>query len=769
MKSTNVASALALALAAAVTAGAAGAQAQPGKPVLARGQFERTATFVVCTNTSCDRDEVEVTSSEIVAASQDGNRLIYTDSPNQSIGFIDVTDPHAPKGMGALELDGEPTSVAVAGPWVLVAVNTSASYANPSGYVEVFQLASCASNLKQCAPVARLPLGGQPDSVAVSPDGRYAAIAIENERDEDVTVDGIEGGLPQTPAGLLQIVDLKGAPGLWATRPVDLAAYLAGKAVYGATDPEPEYVAINAANVAAVTLQENNYVAFVDLATGAVIGGFEAGAVDLAQVDADDEKLLDPVYSLDELAREPDSIAWIGTEFVVTANEGDLFGGSRGFTIFGRSGNVVYDSGIELEHLALAHGHYPDKRADNKGVEPEAVATARIGGRDLLFVGSERANFVAVYDVSDPSAPQYQQFLPTGIGPEGLATIAKRGLLAIASEEDEDLRSTLSLYQLKWGEASYPSLMSELRKSGDLEDQAPIGWVALSALAADRDDADVMYTAHDSFLNQSRIFEIDVSGKPARIVDEIVLKKSGATVNYDIEGLAQRAGGGFWVVSEGSGTGAAGTGNPNLLVKVAGNGTIEVDGEIGLPAGTAAKKRSNGFEGVAVTGSGASEQVYVVFQREWDGDPPRHVRIGRYTPSSSSWAFYYYPLDPVESPAGGWVGLSELVALDDGKLLVLERDNQAGLNGRIKRLYSVSVAGLTPAAEGGSFPLLAKSLVRDIVPDLLSTNGWLQDKPEGVTVTRDGGVFLVTDNDGVDKNTGETMLLELELELDPAF
>ncbi len=33
---------------------------------------------------------------------------------------------------------------------------------------------------------ARCDLGGQPDSVAVSPDGTLAAVAIENERDEDV-------------------------------------------------------------------------------------------------------------------------------------------------------------------------------------------------------------------------------------------------------------------------------------------------------------------------------------------------------------------------------------------------------------------------------------------------------------------------------------------------------------------------------------------------------------------------------------------------------
>ena len=51
----------------------------------------------------------------------------------------------------------------------------------------------------------RIPLAGQPDSVAISPDEKYAAIVIENERDEDVN----DGLIPQLPAGTLQILELR--------------------------------------------------------------------------------------------------------------------------------------------------------------------------------------------------------------------------------------------------------------------------------------------------------------------------------------------------------------------------------------------------------------------------------------------------------------------------------------------------------------------------------------------------------------------------------
>lgn len=718
-------------------------------------QFERVATFPVCANTSCDRSVVELTSAEIVAASGDGRTLVYTDSPNRSIGFVDITRPSKPKGLGALRLDGEPTSVAVVRKWALVAVNTSESFTNPSGFLGVFDLAACALHVAACTPRTAIPLAGQPDSVAVSPDWRYAAIVIENERDEEVTVDGVEGGLPQLPGGALQVLALDGAPEHWKLRTVDLS----GLSAYAPRDPEPEYVTINRFNVAAVTLQENNHVVLVHLPTAKVIHDFPADAVDLSDVDTEDDGLLDPVGALTGVPREPDAIAWLGNAFLVTANEGDLFGGSRGFSIFTAFGHPVFDSGVELEYRALAHGHYPDDRADNKGTEPEGVAVARYGNHTLIFLGSERGNFVAVYEQDGLTRPRFVQFLPTGIGPEGLLPIPERDLLVVAAEDDEALRSTITILERERGRASYPTIVSEPRKTGPLAGKVPIGWVALSALAGDRWDPKRLYTAHDAFLHQARLYVVDTSDRPARITDEIVLHKNGATVNYDIEGVVQRADGSFWIVSEGAGNAPAGT--PNLLVEVLADGSVPTNGEIALPPAVAALKRSNGFEGVAVSGVGATEKVYVAFQREWTGDLAGRVRIGHYTPATGEWRFFYYPLDAVASPAGGFVGLSEIVVLDDDTLLVLERDNQGGPDARIKRLYNVSIAGVTPAPQGEPFPLLAKKLVRDLLPDLAAPRGWLQEKVEGVAVAADGDVYIVTDNDGVDENTGETQFIRL--------
>jgi hypothetical protein len=57
--------------------------------------------------------------------------------------------------------------------------------------------------------------------------------------------------------------------------------------------------------------------------------------------------------------------------------------------------------------------------------------------------------------------------------------------------------------------------------------------------------------------------------------------------------------------------------------------------------------------------------------------------------------------------------------------------------------------------------MLTKTLARDLIPDLAAPHGWLQEKVEGVAVAKDGWVYIVTDNDGVDGNTGETQFIRI--------
>jgi Esterase-like activity of phytase len=246
---------------------------------------------------------------------------------------------------------------------------------------------------------------------------------------------------------------------------------------------------------------------------------------------------------------------------------------------------------------------------------------------------------------------------------------------------------------------------------------------------------------------------------------------TGGTFNFDLEGIATRAnGGGFWLVSEGAqNCGAIGVcpGNRtfNLLIQVAPDG--EVLQQIQLPAAVNDRQRSNGFEGVAVAGTPeVDELVYVAFQNPWLGDPTNTVRIGRYEVATGLWTFFYYPLDVPPSPTLGGnvnVGLSELVAVNRQTFAVIERDNQAGPDARIKKVYSFAIAGLTPQPQGGmlSFPLVTKTLVRDLMDDLKRPNGLVIEKVEGLTRLLTGDVIMVTDNDGVDGTAGETQFQNL--------
>lgn len=126
----------------------------------------------------------------------DGFTLVYMGSEQEQVGFVDVKGPSDPKGIATLGMNGEPASVAALGDYALVAVNTSPDFVNPSGALQVI-------DIHLLHVVHSIDLGGQPDSIAISPDGGCAAAAIENERDEELG----DGSPPQAPPGFLAVVD----------------------------------------------------------------------------------------------------------------------------------------------------------------------------------------------------------------------------------------------------------------------------------------------------------------------------------------------------------------------------------------------------------------------------------------------------------------------------------------------------------------------------------------------------------------------------------
>lgn len=728
--------------------------------------FQRIATLANYLNNAPEKFG-ETTVSEIVAATQDGLTLVYTDSPLGQVGFVDISDASSPVPTGTVDVGGEPTAVDVLGnSLALVAVHTSPSFTAPSGKLVVIDMATRAI-------VRELDLGGQPDSLKISPDRRYAAIAIENERDEGVS----DGELPQLPAGYLAIVDLAGrAPAAWTRRDVALT----GLAAYAPQDPEPEFVDVNDRNEAVVTLQENNHIAIVDLKAGKVIRHFPAGDVSLSGIDATEDDRIALTEGLPNVPREPDAVTWIPGPFgqngwLATANEGDLSGGSRGFTIFSRLGPVLYDSGNELERIAVRHGHYPESRSENKGTEPESIEFGRFQGKDYLFVGSERGSFVAVYELRLGLLPRFVQLLPAPLSPEGVLAIPSRNLLVVSGESDDGprgVRSALSIYRLKDGEPSYPQIVSGNDRTG-----APIAWSALSGMTALPGGRPQMLAVWDSYFGESRIFRIDAAQEPARIVESTLVK--GGTGNYDPEGIALAPDGTTWIASEGNATDS----RPNRLLQLDANANVIA--EIGLPADILACRKAStkrgtlgsGFEGLAVLPAAAGRGGYrliVAQQRGWDytsspecealdddggglnanGEPNR-TRLWIYDPAARSWDHIAWELAPKPVDAA-WAGLSEITRTPDGDYVVLERDNMTGNFAELKTLVRFSLDDAHDKLVSAN-----EKRVHDFQPALEATRGWITDKPEGVAILDNGRTFVVTDNDGVDDWSGETWFLDL--------
>jgi DNA-binding beta-propeller fold protein YncE len=368
--------------------------------------------------------------AEIASVSRDGKTLLYTDSATSRIGFVDISDLSKISQTGFYRGTGSPTSVAIT-PDNRFAI----AVFEGSNRMVVLNIASRTA-------VRTVALPGQPDCVSISSDGKFAAIAIENQRpNEDLP-------LPSAPGGSVVVVSLAPQVANWKLRTVALK--LPATLDFSA-DPEPEYIDINARNQAAVTLQENNGIAIIDLASARVTRIFSAGTTTHA-ADLKDNKTIAFTDTLTKAKRQPDGIAWTPRGNLITANEGDYdlnlpdgsFVGGRNFSIFSPTGTVIFDEKGDLERAVAAAGRYKDGRSDAKGIEPENVEVATIGGRPWAFVALERADALAVYRLDNESKPTLAQILPTGDAPEGVVAIPNRNLVITANEGD----GTLSFFTL---------------------------------------------------------------------------------------------------------------------------------------------------------------------------------------------------------------------------------------------------------------------------------------------------------------------------------
>lgn len=537
-----------------------------------------------------------VAASEVVAA--EAGQYFVTNGARNTIDVFTLAEGLT----GSIALAGLPnfgavTAVAVKNGLVAVSyVGADFAGAPQPGAVALFDAAAL-------VPVGRAAVGFLPDKVIFSEDGQTIFTANE-----------AEPGALADPRGSVSIIEIGSSPADLVVRTIDFSAFdgqedalrEAGVRIFpgrsASADFEPEYLAIDPNNGdVLVTLQENNAVARLDVATGTFTQILSLGTVDHSLpgsgMDASDRDgginiAPQPVQGM----RMADSIATFqidGQTYFATANEGDtrtedarvaslaldptvfpdaatlqananlgrltvstidgdtdgdgdfdaLFSyGSRSFSIFDASGNLVFDSGDDFEQMIaqLAPHRFnsdnengTENRSDNKGPEPEAIAVGVVDGRTVAVIGFERDSGVAIYDVSDPANARFLQYIDGiaggDVSPETIEFISssdsETGLAQIAIAYE--VSGTTSVYSLTFDETPAPeeTFRFQLFHASDLEagvaglDDVDGFSAVLNALRAQDIGADATLTlgSGDAFI--PGVFSnasVDVFGGPAR-------------------------------------------------------------------------------------------------------------------------------------------------------------------------------------------------------------------------------------------------------------
>jgi len=276
-----------------------------------------------------------INSAEIVSYDASTKRLYVANSVGGKLDILDLRNPAAITSIASIDIKayGGLNSVVARNGVVACALegtnpqaNGSVVFFDPSG---VFQ--------------KQVTVGAMPDMITFSPDGRYVLTANEGEPNAAYTTD---------PEGSVSIIDLAGGVAGLTQANVTTAGFTSfndqatalraqGIRIYGglatapatvAQDLEPEYIAVSAnSQTAYITLQENNAVAVLDLATKTITGLRPVGYSDHRQpgrgLDASDQTtdVLIANWPIKGM-RQPDALATFevnGTAYLLTANEGD--------------------------------------------------------------------------------------------------------------------------------------------------------------------------------------------------------------------------------------------------------------------------------------------------------------------------------------------------------------------------------------------------------------------------------------------------------------
>jgi len=374
---------------------------------------------------------------EALSVSPDG-KTVATSEPDSGVALVDIANPAKPVVKARIE--GSQTALAFTKDGRYLLVVDQALNPDDRGGPDARNLRILdASTLAEVRRIA-IPSG---DMVDISPDGRYAAIADEQD--------------PGFYDGSVIVVDMLGRPVAdWTTRKIALPERTDARwyKPLGVTlKLQPEYIDIRPDNVAVVSVQDQNTFALVDIVSGTVQKLIDAGSIDTFTLGKQRGFQPWPWTKPIKAPRMPDGVSWLpdGQHFLA-ANEGEKdffvdgeraidagattrrFGG-RGYGVYNaETGAMVYDSGLAGERETARRGFYPVGDAGDAGHQYEGTAVARFGDSLLGFVVSERGNQLHILDLADPAHPTLSQILATGQRPEYVVPIPERNLVVASGE-----------------------------------------------------------------------------------------------------------------------------------------------------------------------------------------------------------------------------------------------------------------------------------------------------------------------------------------------
>ncbi|MEM6253121.1 MAG: esterase-like activity of phytase family protein [Cyanobacteria bacterium P01_D01_bin.156] len=225
-----------------------------------------------------------------ITAFDPASQSLFVVSGGTEVQLFSLADPSNPTSLGALDvadvipnIDGV-NSVAVADG--LVAIAIGADPQTDPGFVAVADIAAVTAGDPSAFTVVQV--GALPDNIVFSPDGTKLITANEGEPDDGVDPNGsvsiidVSGGIAGISQDSVVTVGFEAFDG----READLRAD--GVRIFpdagAAQDLEPEYVAVSPdGSQAFVTLQENNALAVINLATNEVEGIVPLGVKDFSQ------------------------------------------------------------------------------------------------------------------------------------------------------------------------------------------------------------------------------------------------------------------------------------------------------------------------------------------------------------------------------------------------------------------------------------------------------------------------------------------------------